>query len=243
MLEVNKIYNVDAYKAIKELENKSIDCIYTDIPYLYANGGGGSSPLSQAIAKKINFIKNISSGIDYSILDEFIRVLKKVNLYIWCSKAQILDLLTYFKEYYFEILVWCKTNPQPACNNTWLPDIEYCLYFREASVKLNDGYNLKFKHYIEPINQKDKVLYLHPTIKPLELVKRHLLHTTKENDIILDPFVGSGTTAIACKQTNRKFIGFELDKEYYRIACDRLCGLTQYEDKVSPKQMSIFDIR
>lgn len=170
-------------------------------------------------------------------------MLKKVNIFIWCSKLQILELLEYFKGYFFEILVWCKTNPQPNCNNVYLADIEYCLHFREKGVKLNDGYQLKSKFYVSGINQKDKLLYLHPTIKPLELVKRHILHATQENDIILDPFLGSGTTTIACQKTNRKYIGFELDKHYFDIANDRLNGLTQYVDKkVSTKQLSIFDL-
>lgn len=128
----------------------------------------------------------------------------------------------------YEILVWCKTNPIPQCNNVWLPDLEYCLMFREkGKTKLNDGYELKSKWYISPINKADKDDYNHPTIKPLELVKRHILHSTQRGDIVLDTFLGSGTTAVACKETGRKYIGFEIDKTYYKIACDRLNGIDQ----------------
>lgn len=130
------------------------------------------------------------------------------------------------------ILCWCKTNPIPATNGNWLPDIEYCLVFKEAGAKrYNDGYEIKSKWYISPINQKDKKEYFHPTIKPLELVKRHLLHSTNENDIVLDCFIGSGTTAVACKELNRRFIGFEINPEYYQIALDRLNGLTAIDRK------------
>lgn len=98
-------------------------------------------------------------GIDYSILKEFIRVMEKVNCYIWCSNSQIFDIMKFFleqesKEIYFEILTWNKTNPTPATNGVWLPDIEYCLYFRESGVVLNDGYFLKSKWYLSPINKK-----------------------------------------------------------------------------------------
>ena len=175
----NTIYNGDAYELIKQIPDKSIDLIYTDIPYLYANGGDGNSELSKRIRAKKQSIKDISIGIDYSIFEEFKRVLKKLNLFIWCSKKQIIDILNYFAKYNFEILVWCKTNPQPATNNIWLPDIEYCLYFREKGVKLNDGYELKSKWYVGAINQRDKKLYNHPTIKPLDLVERHIKETTK----------------------------------------------------------------
>ena len=169
----------DAYKLIKEIPNKSVDLIYTDVPYLYKNGGGGNSEISKRIIAKKQSIKDISNGIDYSILDEFKRVLKKLNLFIWCSKMQIIDILNYFADYNFEILVWCKTNPQPSTNNVWLPDVEYCLYFREKGVRLNDGYDLKSKWYLGAINQRDKKLYNHPTIKPLDLVERHIKETTQ----------------------------------------------------------------
>lgn len=134
----------------------------------------------------------------------------------------------------FEILVWCKTNPTPQTNNTWLPDIEYCLLFRESGTKLNDGYDLKHKYFISSSNVEDKQLYKHPTIKPMELVKKHLLHSSNEGDTILDCFMGSGTTGVACKELNRNFIGIELDKEYYDIAVKRINGIT------ADGQISIF---
>lgn len=109
---------------------------------------------------------------------------------MWCSKEQILDIMIFFKEHncMYEILTWNKTNPTPATNNVWLPDIEYCLYFREAGIKLNEGYELKSKWYESPINKADKDKYKHPTIKPLNFVKRHIAHATQKNDIVLDCF-------------------------------------------------------
>ena len=172
---------------------------------------------------------NIISGIDYSIFDELVRIMKHIYIYIWCSKEQILDIMKYFvdkKGCMFEILVWCKTNPTPFCNNTWLPDIEYCLLFREKGTKLNDGIELKSKYHIGKTNVADKDLYEHPTIKPLDLVKRHILHSTQPNDIVLDCFCGSGTTCVACKETGRRYIGMEIDKEYHKIAVNRLNGIT-----------------
>lgn len=92
---LNKITCGDSYKLIKELPDKSVDCIYTDIPYLYANGGQGHSEMCVRTARKKEELKDISKGIDYSILDEFKRVLKKVNIFIWCSKMQLLDIMTW----------------------------------------------------------------------------------------------------------------------------------------------------
>ena len=141
---------------------------------------------------------------------------------------QILDIMNELHKYNkntIVILTWNKTNPIPTTNNNWLSDIEYCLYLREEGVPLNNGYELKSKWYISPINQSDKELFKHPTIKPLELVKRHLLHTTIEGGVILDTFAGSGTTCLAAKETGRRYIGMEIDPEYHKIAVDRLNGI------------------
>lgn len=142
------------------------------------------------------------------------------------------------------ILTWNKTNPTPLTNNTFLPDIEYCLVFKEDHApRYNDGYELKSKWYVSPINKGDKDLYEHPTIKPLELVKRHILHSTQPNDIVLDCFLGSGTTCVAAKETGRRYIGFEIDPTYYQIAQDRLNNISQQTRKqIDSGQMTIFDM-
>lgn len=253
---INTIQLGDCYELIKYIPDKSIDCVYIDIPYLYQQGGSGNSELGERTAKKrlelmgakklyeenknktkgesLRIAKNkikqnldfisIEDGIDYSIFEELCRVMKKINIFIWCSKLQINDIMNYFlnKNCYFEILTWCKTNPTPTTNNSWLPDIEYCLYFREQGVIYNDGYDLKSKYYVSPANVNDKKHFNHPTIKPLGLVERHIKHTTKENDIVLDCFCGSGTTCVASKNTNRRYIGIEINKEYYEIAVKRI---------------------
>lgn len=227
---INTIQLGDCYELIKNIPENSIDCIYTDIPYLIQDGGVSESSLSKRMYKlRFSDLENIRHGINYTIIDEFKRVLKKINLFIWCNKEQIKDLLKLFDDddnIHFEILTWNKTNPSPCTNNVWLPDIEYCLYFREKGVPLNDGYENKSKWFISPINKRDKELYEHPTIKPLELVKRHLLHSTQENDVVLDCFCGSGTTCVAAKELDRKYIGIEIDKRYHKIANDRLKGIT-----------------
>lgn len=241
--EINKIYNEDSYEAIKNIPDKSIDCIYTDVPYLYQKGGASSTLLGQRMVKMRETLSDISDGFDYIIMDDFIRVMKRINIFIWCSKAQILDIMNYFSKFNvnYEILVWCKENPVPK-NNSWLSDIEYCLFFREKCFPLNEGYYLKSKYYVSPLNKSDKDLFNHPTIKPLELVKRHLLHATKPNDIVADFFLGSGTTCVGAMETGRNYIGFEIDKDYFQIAQDRLNGLTQQDRKIKDNgQIDIFD--
>jgi DNA modification methylase len=248
-MELNKVYLGDAYKLIKELPDKSVDCIYTDVPYLIVKGGQGKSKLGKRIYKRNQELKDadIYNGFDYkNIIKEYIRVSKQINIFIWLSKSQILNVLNEFhiydKNILFDILVWNKQNPVPSTNNIWLPDLEYAVHFREKGVRLNDGYNLKSKWYQSPINKSDKDLYDHPTIKPLELVKRHILHITQEKDIVLDTFLGSGTTAVACKETNRNYIGYENNEEYFKIAVDRLNNITQVERRMKDNGvLNIFD--
>ena len=261
--ELNKCYCEDSYKAIKEIPDNSIDCIYTDIPCLYNQGGSGSSDLGERTAKKrlelmgagakylenkntsrgealiiaknakkkhLDFI-SIEDGIDYAILDDFVRVMKKVNIFIWCSKLQILDLMNYFVgklNCFFELITWHKSNPTPTTNNSWLPDTEYCLYFREQGVPLNSGYEYKSKYYISPANVIDKEKFTHPTPKPIQFVKKHLQHTTQEGDVVADFFVGGGTTCVACKDLNRNFIGFDIVEKYVKISNDRLDNVDAY---------------
>jgi DNA modification methylase len=221
--EVNNIYNEDSYSAVKKIPDKSVDQIYIDIPYLYEKGGQSGCLLGKRLVNIHKQLKDISDGIDYKIFDDFVRILKKINIFIWCSKHQIPDILNYFLEFNvnYEILVWCKSNPVPK-NQSWLSDIEYCLYFREKNFPLNTGYEFKSKFFVSSINMDDKLLYDHPTIKPLEFVKNHILHTTQENDIICDFFLGSGTSCVAVKELNRQYLGFGINKQYFDVACDRL---------------------
>ena len=242
----------DSYKLIKQIPDKSIDLIYTDIPYDFVgNGGGGAfgekkrdyhkeyqnvsiNTESQRINKNKRMntdeLKDIVFGIDWSILDEFIRIQPNIYIYIWCSKKQIPYLIDYYvnkHNCYFDILVWCKTNPIPACNNTYLSDVEYCLMFREEGTKMNGNYQTKSKWYLSSINVFDKEKYKHPTIKPIELVKRHIINSTTKESVVLDPFMGSGTTCVACKELGVNYIGFEINEKYFHIANDRLNGFDQ----------------
>lgn len=262
-IKPNNIYLGDSYQLIKEIPDKSIDLIYTDIPYAFTgngiNGGGGAfgtkkrdyhseyskvaeNSNASGLAKRrssSSSLQEISYGIDYSIFDEFCRVLKHIYIYIWCSKEQILPILDYFinkKHCFHEILVWCKTNPIPTANGTYLPDLEYCLMFREKGTKVGGTYHTKSKYFISSTNKDDKDQYLHPTCKPTDLIEKHLTNSSNENDIILDPFAGSGSTLIAAKRLNRQYIGFEIEEKWFNVCKDRLQGINQ------KGEMNLFDL-
>lgn len=169
-------------------------------------------------------IKHISSGFDYKILDLLEDKMKETNIYIWCSKWQLQPILKYYidKGYNFDIITWHKTNPCPTMNNTYANDTEYCVFARKKGVKVYGNYNTKRKYYVSSTNIKDKKLYKHPTIKPIDIIKNFIINSSSENDTVLDCFMGSGTTGVACKDLNRNFIGIEIDKEYFEIAKNRI---------------------
>lgn len=227
IFDLNKIYCVDCYEAIKNIPDKSVDLIVTDPPYdISVNHSSGAF----GIKKKSHYeqLIEISNGFREEILDEFVRVLKRINLYIWCSKSQIPTLTDYFvikRNCYWDMITWHKTNVCPACNNTYMKDTEYCLFFRENGVRLYGDCDSKKTYYVTYMNTSDKKKFEHPTIKRLDIIQNLILNSSKENDIVLDPFMGSGTTAVACRNLERNFIGFEINRKWHKIAVDRLSNI------------------
>lgn len=212
-----------AYEELRKLPDRSVDCIITDPPYQStATSAGGC--FGNKNRDYLNELQGLYSGFSNDILDECCRVLKKINLYIWCNKQQFNQILTYFlaKKCNWTFLVWNKTNPIPACNNRYLNDCEYCLFFREAGVPVYGSYETKHSVYTSAINMADKKRYDHPTVKPLEFTTNMVINSTKEGDIILDPFMGSGTTGEAALRLGRSFIGIELEPKHFQTASERL---------------------
>lgn len=221
--ELNKIYNIDCLEGMNLIPDNSIDLVIIDPPYKIKTTGAGI--YKQSDKKYIEEIESISNGFDTQILDVLCLKMKKTNIYIWCSKQQIIPLLNYFavnRKCNYNIISWHKTNPVPACGNKYLTDTEYCLFFREKGVKIYGNFHSKFTYYVTSLNVKEKAKYRHPTVKPLEIIKNFVINSSRENDMVLDCFLGSGTTAVACIDTNRKYIGFEIDKEYFKNACKRI---------------------
>lgn len=218
----------DCLDIIKNIPNNTVDLIVTDPPYLIPNTRAGSkSDLARSIQKMNDEIKqnNLTSGYDMQVLDEFIRVLKKINIYIWSNNKQIPMYFDFFVKKYkcaYDIIIWNKTNATPLFNNKYLTDKEYCLYFRRGGYCQPADYDKAKTVFYQPINVRDKKIYKHPTIKPLNIITNLIENSSKEGDLILDPFMGSGTTGEACQNLNRNFIGIEIEHKYYDIARKRL---------------------
>ena len=213
----------DCLELIKNIPDKSVDLVITDPPYeIFANGSGGAFGKDKRSYHAE--VKTLSDGITNEILQELVRVMKKINIYIWCNKNQLRQYINFFEGIgcTTDLLTWHKTNPVPTCNNKYLSDTEYCLYFRKDGVPMYGTYNTKKKYYVTPTNKADKDKYGHPTIKPLDIIQNLVINSSKEGDIVLDPFLGSGTTAVAAANNGRHYIGFEVDMNYFETALNRL---------------------
>jgi site-specific DNA-methyltransferase (adenine-specific) len=227
-METNIIYNEDCFIGVKRIEDKSVDLVITDPPYEFKQGGfgGGQKDFSNRSFKK-ELDKNELLNQDFDVarlMKEIERVCKKVNAVIFCNDCMLPKLLSYItqKGYVYSVNIWHKTNPIPYTNQTYLSDVEYCVHFRERGTVMYGDYHSLSKVYTSSVNKKDKEKYGHTTIKPLELVKKYLINHSKENDIVLDMYMGRGTTAVACRDMNRQFIGFEIDEKYYNVCLQRL---------------------
>ncbi len=217
------LYLGDCMEIMKTIEDKSIDLVITDPPYKIETSGGGL--YTQADKQYVKELNSMKDGFSEDVLDELCRIMKKINIYFFCSQKQIIPLLDYFvkkKKCNWNLLTWHKTNPVPACGNKYLTDTEFILFFREKGVKVYGNYNTKFTYYVTPLNQKDKKKYGHPTIKPQEILLNLVTNSSQEGDTVCDPFMGSGSTGVACKSLNRDFVGIEVDNNWYQIAQNRI---------------------
>lgn len=237
MIELDTIYNMDCLEGMKMIPDGSVDCIICDPPYLLENKGGGfwsknedpnvNHYNARGTCKGMDKLGNIKSGFDKTILDEMCRVMKKVNIYIFCSQKQIQQHLDYFvngKGCNWNLLSWHKTNPIPACGNKYLNDTEYILFFREKGVRIYGSYETKRTFYTTLRNQEDNMRYHHPTVKPVQIIRNFVVNSTQEGGVILDPFLGTGTTAVASIKEHRHYIGFEIDTAHYQTALKRIAA-------------------
>ena len=233
-----KLYNDDCMNVLKQMQDSSVDLIIADPPYQMKNNERtdlDSRYGFDILYTQLNSLQ-IAGGYDIELFGEqFIRVLKSINIYVWCNKFQIYDYLNFYVNKHqcsFDILCWHKSNALPTYSNKYLTDTEYLLFFRKGKGKcFPKCYNDAKTYYIAPINQRDKKLYEHPTIKPLDIIERIIRNSSKENDVVLDPFMGSGTTGVACKYLGRNFIGVELNNKYFDIAKNRIDSCYSYKER------------
>lgn len=234
MLEINRIYNMHCLEGMRQMINQNMqaDLIVTDPPYLIkSTRAGGNSELARSIQPMNDELQNrgLTEGIDETYLKAMWDVMKVPNIYLWCNGAQIPQYIQFFvteRKCKMDILVWHKPNATPLFYNKYLSDKEYCLYFRRGGYCNPATYEKAKTVYELPINIKDKRLFGHPTVKPLSIFRTLVENSSKPDYLVLDPFMGSGTTAVACKELGRKFIGFEINNDYWEASLNRLASVS-----------------
>jgi site-specific DNA-methyltransferase (adenine-specific) len=225
---IGKIINADCMDILKQLPDKCIDLVLTDPPYLIKNTkAGNKSSFAKSIQNMNDEIKEagLVDGVSLEFCEQILGIQDKINAYIWCNKGQIIDYLNFFvsdNKCSYEILCWQKQNAMPTFNNKYLTDKEYCLYFRKGGYCMPERYEDAKTIFVEPINIIDKKQFGHPTIKPLKIFEKLVKNSTKEGELVLDCFSGSGTTAVACHNLNRRFICIEKDPDYWAASVKRL---------------------
>ena len=220
------IYLGDCYEIIKEISENTVTLIHTDPPYLIHSGVQNAKMYEQ---KGINnqqkklYDANISGSFDYKIFEEFNRVCKCPNYQIWCSKKQFIDYLKLAdkNKWNWQDIMLYRNNALPNVRGKY-QDKDYLVHLWKGRT-LTGTYHQKVTDYHWNIGGKKE--YDHPALKPVEPICNLIEVGSSVDDIILDPFMGSGTTAEACIKTNRKFIGIELNEKYYNMAKERIIKL------------------
>lgn len=230
----------NAIELIKTIPSDSIDCVVTDPPYrVTSRGNAGNS--GGMFKKDINLKGKVFAENDVKIQDfasELFRVLKEqTHCYVMCNQINLQPYLNELVSVGFKItrvLVWDKGN---KINSQWyMGQVEFIIFCRKGRAKRvnNCGISELIAIPNKKTKRKDGTNY-HDTEKPVALMQLLVEQSTMGGDIVLDPFVGIGATAIACLKTGRRFIGFELDPTYYTVAVGRV-------NKLHRKQQDGLDV-
>lgn len=207
----------------KLIDGNELDLVMTDPPYDMQLGGQGCFAESMKNCKeRLNDIINFNP---YQL--DFLKDLSAKSFYIFTSKNGVPKYLEMFKDLNFNILIWAKTNCPPFTSGTFLPDIEYMLYFSKQGQKIWNN-SLKptevyKKYYVTKAKQGDEEAGNsdHPTIKPQQILQDKIRISSNKNGYVLDLFGGSGSTLIACEQTGRKCLMMEYEPKYVDVIIER----------------------
>lgn len=228
-----KIINDDCLNVLKDIPDNSIDLICTDCPYHIVSGGCTNIPRKDEPSGIFNRrlawnAENAKTGKLFSHNDiefeewlpELYRVLKnQSHCYIMINARNLAELQNKAEKVGFvfqQLLVWNKGNATP--NRYYLNACEFILMLRKGSARNIN--NMGTKNILSVPNIIGNKC--HPTEKPVELMEVLIANSTNENDIVLEPFAGGGSTCIAARNLKRRFIGIEIDEQYAKVANERL---------------------
>ena len=237
------LYNGDCLEVMRSIANNSIDLVATDCPYKIVSGGcrkipkDGERETSGILThrhkdnKRTDWVDAVRTGKMFANNDiefkdwlpDVYRILKdKSHCYIMVNSRNLAELQKQSEKVGFKfqnLLMWDKGNVTP--NRWYMQGFECILMLRKGGAKnINNLGSSNILKVPNIIGNKT-----HPTEKPIDLMRILIENSTQPNEIVLDPFMGSGTTAIACKSLGLDYIGSELDKDYFEIIQKRLSSV------------------
>jgi DNA modification methylase len=242
-LEDNRVHKLDCLEGMKLMADNSVDLIVTDPPYfieaLKENLKEATIRGSSRNSIFYNEFDHFKDLEDYQafiskVLVEFQRILKdKAQVYMFFSYHHLDWAIRKIKDMgfrYYKPIIWYKPDIMGVFPNQYGCNYEVILWFRKkgdtGEVKLNIGNAQRdvFKINSTTISYR-KECGFHPTPKPFAIIKQFIKNGSNEGDLVCDPFMGSGTTAVAAKFSQRRYIGFEINAEYIKICEKRLAQM------------------
>ena len=239
-----ELYNSNCLDIMKDMSDESVDCIVTDCPYRVVSGGATGSTMGGMLNRDIKIVRQGKlfgeNDIDFSEwLPHIYRVLKpNKHCYIMINPRNLKELQQKSEDVGFifqQLLVWDKGNV--ISGRFYMNAYELILMLRKGR-----------ERYINNMGEKNILRVpniignkLHPTEKPVDLMKILVENSTMEGEIVLDPFMGVGSTGVACKELGRDFIGIEIDATYFNIAKQRIETGIEKRD-INDNQITLEDI-
>jgi len=213
--------STDSDQVAKLMNGNKADMVFTDPPYKIQTEGGCKGITGEALRKQGKDIEFISDFNPTDFLNTMPLVFenKRMNAYVFCNKDLLPDYLLWAREigYSFNVLIWKKPNAIPI-GDSHRPDIEYLLLFRKSAIWNNSLKDVNYSRCLEFGRESG----LHPTMKPIELISNEMKISSNQNSLIVDFFLGSGSTMVASHQLKRKCYGMELDPKYCQVIVDRM---------------------
>ena len=226
-IETNVIHLGDCVQGLKNLPNECIDLVVSDPPYLLTqrgNAGNSGGMLQKELNKKGKVFEFNSVNIE-DYLHELYRVLKDgTHCYLMCNHVNLTHFLKVIDEskfHFIKCLIWQKGNL--IMGPKYMNAFEYILFMSKGTNRnVND---CGIPDILSVPNIKTKEIgggNIHDSEKPVRLMEILITQSSNKGDIVLDPFIGSGTTALACINKNRKYIGWEIDPKYHKLCEKRI---------------------
>lgn len=234
MLDFNKIYNEDYIVGLQRVPDKSVDLVVTDPPYLFVKGGMKSKNLNRGTKSPENYINTDMSDFGEEkitcMLDAISPKFKNgFNGYFFCSEMQLAYYLQYAlkNKLKYNVLLWDRGVSNMISYKFFRSHVDYIVRLYSKGVSLNKVISDRPNDMYAKIKYGMRPKKSHASAKPIEVVQDFIKLSSNENDVVLDPFIGGGTTALACIRENRRFIGFEINKEYFDLSQEAIRNETR----------------